>query len=248
MPAMLRAIIFDLGGTLMYERENWHAVTARADEALTMYLREKGLELNLSSFPFEFRRKLNEYFAQREKDLHETSYSFVLRALLDEKGYNKIPDIVLRNGLDRLFAVTQTNWALEPDALETLRKLEGDGYRIGLISNAGDDQDVQQLTRNFKITRFFDFIITSAACGYRKPHRYIFELALSKWRFSAAETIMVGDNPDADMRGAQGAGIHGIWIQRGKSSSDGDQLPAGANAAVSTLADIPAVLDRIQIK
>ena len=75
----LRAVIFDLGGTLMYERAGWEAINAHADEALTNYLRSEGLELNLSTFPREFRTRLSKYFKQREKDLLETTYSFVLR-------------------------------------------------------------------------------------------------------------------------------------------------------------------------
>src|SRR5512134_1201789 len=55
----LRAVLFDLGGTLMYERATWDAITARADEALTNYLREQGMELNLSTFPREFRKRIS---------------------------------------------------------------------------------------------------------------------------------------------------------------------------------------------
>ena len=62
----LRAVIFDLGGTLMYERASWHDITAQGDEALTKYLIAQGMELNLSTFPVEFRRRLGEYFSQRE--------------------------------------------------------------------------------------------------------------------------------------------------------------------------------------
>src|SRR5512143_664618 len=174
----LRAVIFDLGGTLMYERAAWDPVIAQADEALTNYLREQGMELNLSSFPREFRKRIDQYFRKREKDLLETTYSFVLRDVLADKGYRDIPDVIVRNALDALFAVTQTNWLLEEDTLPTLKKLEEDGYRLGLVSNAGDDQDVQQLLRRFDIGQHFDFVITSAACSYRKPHPRIFELAL----------------------------------------------------------------------
>src|SRR5215216_6409788 len=150
----LRAVIFDLGGTLMYERANWEIITAQADEALTTYLREQGMELNLSTFPREFRKRIDKYFRKREKDLLETSYSFVLRDVLTDKGYRDVPDRIIRNALDRLFTITQTNWALEADTLLTLQKLEMDGYRMGLISNAGDDEDVQQLARRFGISQY----------------------------------------------------------------------------------------------
>lgn len=244
----LRAVIFDLGGTLMYERASWDGITAQADEALTNYLREQGMELNLSSFPREFRRRLDRYFRKREKDLLETTYAFVLRDVLTDKGYGDIPEDTVRNALDRLFAVTQTNWILEEDTLPTLKKLETDGYRLGLISNAGDDQDVQQLAHRFDIAQYFDFILTSAACSYRKPHPRIFELALSNWYFLPSEAVMVGDNLDADIRGAKSAGLYGIWLSRRAGPLNGDPLPVQPDARLSTLSELPALLDRLQVQ
>lgn len=244
----LRAVIFDLGGTLMYERATWDAITARADDALTNYLRAQGLELNLSSFPREFRTRLSKYFRQREQDLLETTYSFVLRDVLKDKGYGNIPETIIRKGLDQLFAITQTNWILEDDALPTLQKLETDGYRMGLISNAGDDQDVQQLAQRFGIARYFDFILTSAACSYRKPHRRIFELALSNWYFLPSEAVMVGDNLDADVRGAQSVGLFTVWVSRRAGERTENQRSIQPDASLSSLSELPAFLDRLQVQ
>ncbi len=245
---ILRAVIFDLGGTLMHERDATHPVNARGDEALTLFLREQGLELNLSTFPVEFRRRLDEYFKQREKDLLETTYSFVLRDVLTKKGYDDISDEVIRAALDKLFAITQTNWLLEDDTIQTLKKVEEDGYRMGLISNAGDDKDVQQLLHKFGIGRFFDFALTSAACSYRKPHPRIFELALSNWYFLPSEAVMIGDNLDADIRGAKEAGLGAIWIKRRAGLRGATQPQGQPDAVVSSLAEIPAALDRLQVR
>ena len=244
----LRAVLFDLGGTLMYERATWQSVNPRADEALTNYLRAEGLELNLSTFPREFRNRLSKYFRQREQDLLETSYSFVLRDVLKDKGYGNVPESTIRNALDRLFAITQTNWILEEDALPTLQKLEMDGYRMGLLSNAGDDQDVQQLARRFGIAKYFDFILTSAACSYRKPHRRIFEIALSNWYFLPSEAVMVGDNLDADVRGAQSVGLFTVWISRRAGGRLEGQQSIQPDASLSSLSELPAILDRLQVQ
>src|SRR5512141_838717 len=243
----LRAVVFDLGGTLMYERAAWDPVIAQADEALTSYLRAQGMELNLSSFPREFRKRIDRYFRKREKDLLETTYSFVLRDVLAEKGYGDVSEAIIRNALDRLFAVTQTNWTLEEDTLPTLKKLEQDGYRLGLISNAGDDEDVQQLIRKFEISPYFDFIVTSAQCSYRKPHPRIFELAIANWYFLPSETVMVGDNLDADIRGAKSTGMYAVWISRRAGSSSEDQPRFEPDASIATLSELPALLDRLQI-
>jgi putative hydrolase of the HAD superfamily len=232
----------------MYERASWHAITSQADEALTNYLRQQGMELNLSTFPREFRRRLDKYFKKREKDLLETTYSFVLRDLLTDKGHGDVSEDILRTALDRLFAVTQTNWVLEDDTLATLQKLEENGYRLGLISNAGDDQDVQQLARRFGIDKYFDFILTSAACSYRKPHPRIFELALSNWYFLPAEAVMVGDNLEADVRGAQAVGLYAIWLSRRAGRRTPEQMSIQPDATLSTLYELPAFLDRLQVQ
>jgi len=232
----------------MYGRNAWEPIIAEADEALTNHLNSRGTELNINTFPSEFRKRLGEYFKQRENDLLESTYTSVLRELLIEKGYDDIPSGVMRDALDALFAVTQSNWALEDDAIPTLNKLEEMGYRLGIISNAGDDRDVQQLARGFGIHSRFDFILTSAACSYRKPHPRIFELALANWYLLPSEAVMVGDNLTADIQGAQNAGMYGVWINRRVSPEMEKQETASPDASISSLFELPALLDQLQIK
>jgi len=244
----LRAVIFDFGGTLMYGRQDWEPIIAQADDALTAYLRAQGMELNITTFPHQFRKSLAKYFNQREKDLLETTYTAVLREILREKGYDEVPEHIIRNALDALFAVTQGNWVLEEDAIPTLRKLEANGYRMGIISNAGDDRDVQQLAQQFGINQYFDFILTSAACSYRKPHPRVFEMALSKWYLLPTEAVMVGDNLDADIYGAQNAGMYGVWISRRAAPRTEDQFRIQPDASVSSLLELPSALDLLQVQ
>jgi putative hydrolase of the HAD superfamily len=244
----IRAILFDFGGTLMHGRRNWAPIVAKADDALTIHLRSQGMEVNLNTFPTEFRKRLDEYFKQREKDLLETTYTFVLRELLKEKGYDDVSSDMLRGALDALFAVTQENWGLEEDAIPTIEALKERGYSLGIVSNAGDDKDVQQLARGFGITQYFDFILTSAACSYRKPHPRIFEIALANWYCHPSEAVMVGDNLDADIRGAQQAGLYGLWISRRADPKMEDQVQVQPDASLSSLSELPALLDRLQIK
>lgn len=244
---LIRAILFDFGGTLMHGRRDWTPVVAKADDALTNHLRSEGIEVHINTFPTEFRRRLDEYFKQREKDLMETTYTFVLRELLKEKGYDDVSSDVIRRSLEALFSVTQENWALEDDAVATIQELKEKGYNLGIVSNAGDDADVQKLAQNFGITHYFDFILSSAACSYRKPHPRIFELALSNWYCPPNEAVMVGDNLDADIRGAQNAGIYGVWISRRADPVREDQAKIQPDATLSSLSELPTTLDHLQI-
>jgi FMN phosphatase YigB (HAD superfamily) len=59
---------------------------------------------------------------------------------------------------------------------------------------------------------------------------------------------MVGDNLDADIRGAQEAGIYGIWINRRASPEMEKQEQVQPDASLSSLLELPAILDRLQVK
>ncbi|TMD66755.1 MAG: TIGR01458 family HAD-type hydrolase, partial [Chloroflexi bacterium] len=53
-----------------------------------------------------------------------------------------------------------------------------------------------------------------------KPARAFFEQALLSIKMGAHEAIMVGDDIENDIRGAQGAGLRGILVRTGKHQAD----------------------------
>jgi HAD superfamily hydrolase (TIGR01662 family) len=197
-----------------------------------------------ASFADEFRAQVIEYYEERDQSLFETTYLSVVREMLLERGFAHVTEAVLRSALDALFKVTQENWALEEDALLTLKLLESAGYRMGLVSNAGDNRDVFQLVERFQIEPYFDFILTSAACSYRKPHPRIFELALLNWNIPPQDAVMVGDTLEADILGAQNAGLHSIWVTRRARQTDRKPL-IQPDASVATLLEIPQHLSQV---
>src|SRR5688572_32887798 len=101
----VRALLFDLGGTLMHARQPWPAVTSQADIALVRSLRSQGLAIP-DEFALEFRARLEDYYGQRSKTLFETTYHSVLSELLAEKNYPSLTESIPRSALDALFAVT----------------------------------------------------------------------------------------------------------------------------------------------
>lgn len=244
MTVIIRAVLFDLGGTLMYSRDAWEPILDRGYKALSDTLCAEGFDLNRVDLPRAVRYHLDRYFARRDEDLFETTYSTVLRDLLAENGYPNADEKAIRRALDAFYSHTQPNWLLEEDALLALRTLEAGGYHIGMISNAGDNQDVFQLVDRFKIEPFFDFILTSAACSYRKPHPRIFELAMTHWNIPAHEIAMVGDSLEADIRGARGLGIFSVWITR-RASRKAAPPEVQPDAEIETLSELPALLSRL---
>jgi putative hydrolase of the HAD superfamily len=239
----IRHILFDLGGTLMHARGDWFPVYERADRALGEKLREHNIKLDTNFF----RTRLHEYYEQRDKDLQETTYHFVLRELLKELGYSEVAEPVLRSALDAMYFITQTNWQLEEDTIATLQTLKSQNYKLGIFSNAGDDKDVQELIENFGVRSYFDFVLTSAACFYRKPHPRAFEIALAQWNISPHEAVMIGDSLEADIFGAKNLGMQTIWITRRAQFKDDDMRRIKPDFSLRKLNELLPTLERISI-
>ena len=60
----------------------------------------------------------------------------------------------------------------------------------------------------------FDGIILSDFVGYNKPHKKIFEFALQKANAQKEQTIMLGDDWEADIVGAKNFGIDQLFFNR----------------------------------
>lgn len=244
MASFIKHILFDLGGTLMHAVNAWDNVYAQADKALTAALSEYDIELN----PNVFRARLHEYYQQRDKDYQETTYHFVLRELLKELGYAEVAESVIRSGLDAMYAVTQSNWQIEKDAVETLQALQSNQYRLGIFSNAGDDKDVQLLVQNFGIKNYFDFVLTSAACYYRKPHPRAFEIALAQWNVTPQEAVMIGDSLQADIFGAKELRMKTIWITRRAKFTAEEMQRIKPDFSLRKLTELLPTLDMLNMK
>jgi len=239
----IQHILFDLGGTLMHARADWAPVYARADQMLTDKLREYDIRLDNHIF----RARLHEYYEQREQNFQETTYHFVLRELLKELGYAEVAESVLRSALDAMYSVTQTNWHLEHDALATIQKLKSQNYQLGIFSNAGDDKDVQGLVEDFGIRPYFDFVLTSAACYYRKPHPRAFEIALAQWSIEPEEAVMVGDSLGADIYGAQNLNMQTIWLTRRAQFTEDEKQRIKPTFSLPSLNELLSTLEQINL-
>lgn len=93
------------------------------------------------------------------------------------------------------------------EALSDFRKM---GIRLGLLTNGGSLIQRRKLER-FDLERFFEVILIDQEVGVSKPDPAIYRMALHQMRLSAGEVMMVGDNLEWDIGGAQSAGIFAVW-------------------------------------
>lgn len=99
---------------------------------------------------------------------------------------------------------------LFPEAIETLEYLK-QKYDLHIITNGFEEVQHIKL-RESTLGEHFDVIVTSEQAGVRKPHANIFRYALSKTGATKAESLMIGDNLEADILGAKVAGWDQVFF------------------------------------
>lgn len=124
----------------------------------------------------------------------------------------KIADEPLAETMGKEF-LTQlpTRNILFPYAMEILDYLKNKDYQLHLITN-GFEEIQHHKINNSKISHYFDKVITSESSNSMKPHKAIFEFALSKTGAQLEESIMLGDDLEADIIGASKAGMDQVFI------------------------------------
>jgi HAD superfamily hydrolase (TIGR01662 family) len=241
-----KVILFDLGSTLMYPKDPFPPIYDRADQALADRLKLAGFELNIKTFSSEFETFLDSYYADRGLGPIEKTTFRVLSENLEQKGFKDVPASIVREALDAMYSITQQNWHLEADATSTLKTLQEQGYRLGMISNTSDDKNVQQLVDRDGLRSYFETIVTSAGCGIRKPDERIFQLALDHFRIPPEQAAMVGDALEADILGANRMGVYSIWITRRVQPPKEGELTIQPQAVITELDQIPMVLAEVE--
>lgn len=237
MKQPIRVAFFDLGNTLLYDKEPWERLYQQADDVLWESLRAFGIRASPSEIYGEHETLFHYYYNLRQNELDEPGIGVILKQLLKRKNI-VISDEQLHGALQAMYKVTQANWHREEDAAPTLEILRERGFKLGIISNGADDGNTQTLIDKARLRPFFEYIISSAAFGKRKPHPAIFRAALNHFHVRAEETVMVGDTYEADILGAHAVGMNTIWITRRvrETVSDSRVRP---DAVVGSLSEIP---------
>jgi len=241
-------VLFDLGNTLLYFDGPWSELVIEMHQQLYLSLKGFGLDLPQQAFEKDFHNQMEVYHARRETDYREYTTRAILHKVLEGWGYPSIQETEINKAIAAMYAVSQRHWQIEEDTIQTLQTLKERDYRLGMISNAGDDADVQMLIDNAGIRSYFDLIITSAGEGIRKPDPHIFRTALDYWSIEPRQAVMVGDTLNADILGANNTGLFSIWINRRVdiptlSQEDKNIQP---DSTITTLDELPPLLEKLE--
>jgi putative hydrolase of the HAD superfamily len=226
---VIRAVTFDAAGTLVTTREPVGRTYARVACEAGIQADEPAVE---ATFRAAFRTAPPLAFGRIDASdrarLERAWWRDVVRGTLGVDA----ADPRLDTCFEALFAhyARPESWTVHPDARPVLDLLRTRGLATGVVSNF--DGRLPALVDGLGLGAAFDAVVWSSAVGAAKPSAAIFAAALARLGVGPSEACHVGDDPDADVAGARGAGLHAIHLDRN-----------GRHAgAIRTLAELPARL------
>ena len=108
---------------------------------------------------------------------------------------------------------------LFPHTIEILDYLVAKNYELHMITNGFEKTQWSKLN-NSGLGGYFKNVITSEASNSLKPKKEIFDYAIMKAGATLGNSIMLGDNLDADIKGAMNAGMDAVFVNHVNASTE----------------------------
>jgi putative hydrolase of the HAD superfamily len=120
---------------------------------------------------------------------------------------------------------------LIPGAAEMMGELKRRGYSLALVAD-GPTGTFRNVLPVYGLWDLFDVFAISAEVGVQKPDARIFYAALQQLQIDPADhgrVLMVGNNLERDIKGANALGIVSVWLdwapRRAKIPADESEVP-----------------------
>lgn len=126
---------------------------------------------------------------------------------------------------------------LFPHTHETLIGLQ-ERFPLHIITNGF--KEVQSVKMGgTKLDQYFNLILCSEDVGVNKPNKKVFQRALEMTECDPANAVMIGDNIEADIRGAQKVGMSTILFDPKKEHTS--YSPADNHLKIHNLKDLLSI-------
>ena len=218
-------MLFDFGGTLDADGVHWSPRVHAAYRAV-------GGGLDFAAFESFF--KASDAAVARLPDIRTLGF----RAAIDAQARllaGFLPDRVDPGALaDRLHTDALAIVTRNTPVLERLARR----YTLGVVSNFTGN--LEPCLQELGLARFFSVMSDSALVGWSKPDARIFTHTLDVLRVSPQRAWMVGDNFEADVRGAATLGMRTCWLAPPDRSPQAGLVPT---ARIARFPDVEQVLD-----
>ena len=215
---MIKALIYDIGGTLLYPKPPIEELCAYAEEASGLHIPHEAFGRALPylrHFIAERDQPLGTIWAsdERTRAMWAEYYALAMR----EIGVDAQWEQMLAAGLVMTDWYTHPDrWAMFDDVAPVLAEAQRRGLIQGVISDWGTD--LIDILHRLDISPAMQFVVASGTVGFAKPSPEIFLQALARAGVDPQEALYIGDTYVLDVLGARAVGMHAVLIDRDGAS------------------------------
>ena len=198
----IKHIFFDLDHTL------WDFDT-NSKKAYQFIFNKNEIDIDIDEFKRIYEPINHQYWKlYREEKITKKNLKYArLKEVFDILNYT-ISDELINQLADEYLENLSNYNTLFKGAIDLLNYLKPN-YKLHIITNGFSEIQTAKL-ENAKINHYFEQIITSESVLVKKPNPKIFFHALELANAHTYESIMIGDNLEADVYGALNVGVKAI--------------------------------------
>jgi HAD superfamily hydrolase (TIGR01509 family) len=199
----VEAVLFDLGGTLIE--------TAEIPHVMKRILEERGINRSLEEITYAWK--------EAEKGLDFRDLATLLDKFWVQWNLRILGNLQVTTKTQILAEFIATHWwdycniAIYPDAEKILPLLKDRNLKVGVVTN-GLQSDVDEILVRVNLQNFFDVVVVIDTLRKMKPDVEVFHYALQELKTAPSNAIFIGDEVEADYRGAQRSGLTAYLIDR----------------------------------
>ena len=211
MRLTVRAVSFDFHNTLA-TCDAWFEVEVRTlvSDLLRWHARDSGRarsDVTLADAERRYRTLRREVLdGGVEQDAHACA-----RRVLDDLDW-PIDEKLLALGVERIMRATLDGAAPLPGAVESVRALSELGLPLAVVSSAVYHPFLEWTLARFGILEAFEFVVTSASCGFYKSRPEIYVHTLDAFGIAPCQLVHIGDSLEYDVTTAGKLGIRTVWL------------------------------------
>lgn len=201
---IIKGIIFDLDNTI-YNYTDAH------NNALNILLNHISLNYNINIEQLDY-NKYNKIIKNNLGDNTASSHNKILTIKL------LCEDLLIPcNDLIKLYEIYNTtfldNMKCYDNVIDFLKLCKKNNIKICILTDYSTEFTYRKIEK-LSIFEYINYIITSEEVGYDKPNKLMFYTALDKLKLNKNEVLMIGDNYEKDIIGANNIDIYGLWFSK----------------------------------
>jgi HAD superfamily hydrolase (TIGR01509 family) len=216
----IRAVVFDMDGVLVDTEHLWDEVREELTNEWGGRYTPEAQEAMMGMSSLEWSRYLHETVGLRER-----------------------PETINAEVVRRMLARYEVELPVEPGAVDAVRRLHGEGFRLAVASSSNREL-IDAVLRRLGLTDLFAVTVSSEEVARGKPAPDVYLETARRLDVEPARCLAIEDSASG-IRAAHSAGMHVIAYPNRHYPPSAEAL-ALADSVADAVDELPDLLDRLE--